>query len=134
MISSSHIAVHVPESGNLSLLIPPPPEFQEAPLHESIRLGHLSSAQLLLRGGASANLAAARGVTPLMMAASDQGKIELVETLLDYEADPTAKDAKGWDAIRSETGNEDGFKRAWLSSQKTKICLLKTFLSAVFTL
>ena len=33
----------------------------ESPLHESIRLGHISTAQLLLRGGASVNLPGPEG-------------------------------------------------------------------------
>ena len=55
---------------------------------------------MLLRCGASVNAAGPKGMTPLMMAASDAHRSQLVDTLLDYEADPTAKDAKGWDAMR----------------------------------
>jgi ankyrin repeat protein len=79
----------------------------ESPLHESLRLGHVNSAQLLLRCGASANVTGPCDVTPLMLACMDAraGGTAMVETLLDYEADPELKDQKGWTAMRSVTGN-----------------------------
>lgn len=73
---------------------------RESPLHEAIRLGHFHTAQMLLRCGASVNLPGPKDVTPLMMAAASPNTEALVETLLDYEADPTLKDARGWDALR----------------------------------
>ena len=55
---------------------------------------------MLLRCGASVNLAGPKGITPLMIAAKDRKNMALVETLVDYEADIKAKDARGWDARR----------------------------------
>ena len=73
----------------------------ETPLHESIRLSRVSGSQLLLRCGASVNVAGPGSVTPLMMAcAGGDDTAPLVETLLDYEADPNAVDKNGWNAIR----------------------------------
>ncbi len=66
----------------------------------------MSAAQLLLRCGAAVNQAATGDVgggvapTPLMMACSDpRCGPALVETLLDYEADPRAEDKDGRTAM-----------------------------------
>ena len=73
----------------------------ESPLLESIRLAQVSAAQLLLRCGASVNQSGPGEVTPLMLAASDtRVSAALVETLLDYEADPNMVDRNGWNAVR----------------------------------
>ena len=89
------------------ILMPPMiPQAKETPLHESIRLGHHSSAQMLLRCGASVNLPGGRnGLTPLMLAAAAAGPknavdIELLETLLEYEADVHLEDKRGWNAMK----------------------------------
>jgi len=74
----------------------------ESPLHESLSLWRPQSAQLLLRCGASVN-APSRAhslATPLMMACGNEDDgdgvgLQLVETLLDYEADPHLKDQHG---------------------------------------
>lgn len=73
---------------------------RESPLHEAIRLGFLPAAQMLLRCGASVNQPGPNEVTPIMLACSNPDLAPLVETLLDYEADPTIEDSKGWNAIR----------------------------------
>lgn len=67
---------------------------------ESIRIGHLAAAQMLLRCGASVNQAGPSGVTPLMLAAAHPDMESLVEMLLDYEADPAAVDGSGRTAIK----------------------------------
>eukprot|EP00094_Tigriopus_californicus_P002797 TCALIF_02699-PA protein Name:"Similar to ANK3 Ankyrin-3 (Homo sapiens)" AED:0.10 eAED:0.10 QI:0/0.77/0.6/0.9/0.55/0.8/10/151/968 len=72
---------------------------QECPLHEAIRLGQCDTALLLLRCGASVNVSGPQAVTPLMLACTRPDTFTLVETLLDYEADPKALDQKGRDAI-----------------------------------
>ena len=40
------------------------------------------------------------GMTPLMLAASRSNMSNLVETFLNYEADPYAKDSRGFTALR----------------------------------
>lgn len=72
---------------------------QECPLHEAIRLGQCDTALLLLRCGASVNVGGPQAITPLMLACTRDDTFTLVETLLDYEADPKALDQKGRDAI-----------------------------------
>ena len=77
-----------------------PNKVQECPLHEALRLKNVQGAQLLLRCGASVNMPGPKGVTALMLAAGKPETAKLVETLLDYEADPLAKDKAGKDAIQ----------------------------------
>ena len=55
---------------------------------------------MLLRCGASVNLSGPKGITPLMIAVQKKTNMGLVETLVDYEADIKATDAKGWDSRR----------------------------------
>ena len=61
---------------------------------------------MLLRCGASVNLPGGRnGLTPLMLAAAAAGPknavdVELLETLLEYEADVHLEDKRGWNAMK----------------------------------
>ncbi len=71
-----------------------------------MRLANVNGAQLLLRCGAAVNqpLGATSGnnaaPTPLMLACADpRCGPALVETLLDYEADPAAEDNTGRTAM-----------------------------------
>ena len=72
----------------------------ECPLHEAIRLGLIATAQLLLRAGSEVNFPGPKGQTPLILAAKSGPKLSMiVDTLLNYEADPLMTDNDGLNAI-----------------------------------
>lgn len=71
----------------------------ECPLHEATRLGLVPAAQLLMRGGSEVNIPGPSGLTPLMMASANPNLNVIIDTLLNYEADPMVSDDQGRNAL-----------------------------------
>ena len=60
----------------------------------------IATAQLLLRAGCEVNIQGPDGQTPLILAAKSGSKLSIiVDTLLNYEADPLMTDNEGQNAI-----------------------------------
>mmetsp|Transcript_10288 Transcript_10288/g.25864 ORF Transcript_10288/g.25864 Transcript_10288/m.25864 type:complete len:973 (+) Transcript_10288:422-3340(+) len=80
----------------------------ETPLHYAIRVGSAKAAELLLRGGASANVTSADGETPLHLAAT-LGEIDCCKLLLRAKAQLNIQDQLGRTALHEATisGNVD---------------------------
>jgi tetratricopeptide (TPR) repeat protein len=71
---------------------------QIAALMRDVRAGDDVAVRRTLRGGVSANVREASGMTPLM-AAAQAGHDRVAETLIQYRADPRATDATGMTAL-----------------------------------
>ena len=60
----------------------------------------IATAQLLLRAGCEVNIQGPDGQTPLILAAKSGSNLSIiVDTLLNYEADPLMTDNEGQNAI-----------------------------------
>jgi murein DD-endopeptidase MepM/ murein hydrolase activator NlpD len=72
-----------------------PDELGRTPLHRSAAAGWLEATRGLLAAGVPADVAAADGTTPLMMALRHARDVRLPILLLNAGADPTRSDAEG---------------------------------------
>ena len=66
----------------------------ETALHKAAHVGNLEIAKMLLERGADANAIADYSIRPLMYAVG-RGDIEMVQLLLRYGADPSARNSGG---------------------------------------
>lgn len=93
------------------------------PLHLAVERRAARKARLLLRAGASANPSGPGGETPLMTAASYR-HLDMVSCLLDYGADPAARDAAGTDALAHALRSTGGWNMtvaALLADPRTRV-------------